>query len=726
MAKDLETAINATLDAGVEGAEAAGVTKSEKALVQRWKKEIAEAEEREKKWRKEAEEVVRIYEAGKEDAKSFNILYANTETIRPHLFAQSPTVSVKPRFSKSPVAKAAALVLQRGLEYVLDPNNPETGSFELSARSAVTDALISDRGVLWTSYIAKFAEIEDGSAEVELEDGQLDPENNAAEDEVSEGEAPATAPKERVVYEALSIRQLPHDRLLVGYASCWADVPWIARIDYMTREELTTAFGKGKAGQVKLDVQDCGEAEGEAAPPKDSKGVKMTKVYQIWDKASKKVLSIATGADFLLKMVDDPLELEGMFPIAEPLGFTQKLSSMVPIPLYRFYKPQAEELNDICRRISALVRALKIRGFYDSSLQGLEGLMASGDNTLLAAENVAALQTSGGIERAVWFFPIERIAPVLQQLYTQRESVKQIIYEIMGIGDIIRGGGRASESATQTNLKSQYGSFRLQDMQGAAEYYVTNTLRIMAEMIATRFSTTTLQQITSLPFPTEEEKQLAQQQLQLSQGAVGPDGQPVPPDPALVAAAQSPSWEEIQAFMRDDPSRNFQLDIESGSSAAADQQKNMEDFSALLNGFAQFGNAIGPLIEAGFLDGNAAKALFMSFVGKTNLGNEVEEAIRAMPVATPKQEQPDPKAAAEAQLAAVKVQAAQDKASSDKQIQALQAEAEATKNEFQKQKMLMESERDQMRRELEMLRLSDARRKSAEAAQPQGTDNAVV
>ena len=655
------------------------VPKAEKELVQRWKKELAEAEEREKNWRKEAREALEIYEGEQKVSQEFNILYANTETIRPHLFGGTPKISVRPRHGRSQVAKTAAQVLQKALEYVVDPGNPEATSFDMALREASTGALVTDRGVVWVSYEARFEEL---GEEAEAEEPG----------EAMGAEAPAEAAEE-VATEKLRIESIPFDRFLQGYAATWGNVPWVARIDFMTRAELIQHFGAGKASQVKLDIcTEDEESSDSSASPKDAKGAKLTKVYQVWDKAERRVLSFATGAEFLLAAVPDPLKLENFFPCPRPLRYTQQLSSMLPKPLYRFYRGQARELNDICGRISKITRALKIRGFYDNNVQGLETLMSSGDNALLPAENVAALQ-NGGIDKALWFFPIERLVPVLQQLYIARDSVKQTIYEIMGIGDILRGGGRASESATQSNLKSRYGSFRLADMQGSTEYFVTELLRVVAEVICELFNETTLQQVTNLPLPTQEEKQLAQQQVMAAQQSG------VEPDAELAKLLELPSWEEIKAFLSNDAARNFALDIESGSMAAQDSQERVQEFSELLNGFAQFANAVGPLMEAGFLDPNAAKALFLSFIEKTNLGAEVEEAMRKAPAPqAPAQEgQADPEAEIKAQEAQLRLRATEKELALQQEMLQMKAQFEQFKMEMEREKALRKAEQDQFK-----------------------------
>ena len=65
---------------------------------------------------------------------------------------------------------------------------------------------------------------------------------------------------------------------------------------------------------------------------------------------------------------------------------------------------------------------------------------------MVPASDVLPLMQAGGLEKAIWLWPIERIAGVLVHLYTQRESIKTTIFEITGIADIMRGSSAASET----------------------------------------------------------------------------------------------------------------------------------------------------------------------------------------------------------------------------------------------------------------------------------------
>ena len=76
-----------------------------------WMSEIEAARKREAEYRKQGEEVLKIYCA--EDNSPFNILYSNTETMLPALYSAVPRPVVKRRFKdESPVGTAAACIWQ--------------------------------------------------------------------------------------------------------------------------------------------------------------------------------------------------------------------------------------------------------------------------------------------------------------------------------------------------------------------------------------------------------------------------------------------------------------------------------------------------------------------------------------------------------------------------------------------------------------------------------------
>ena len=594
--------------------------------------EIQSALDREKGFRKTGKRVTRLYEAGaSSDAEAaqtpFNILYSNTDTLLPALYNAVPRPVVQRRYKdESPLGKEAAKVGQRLLEFQLDASDSEYESFDDLMQLSVLQALVPGRGMLHFKYEASFEK-----------ETSLDPSDTIGHDaeEFDEIEAAETAtgdPASPHQFESVSGENVvaegcPWDYFIHGYARTWKEVPWAAFRYDMTKEELVKNFGE-VAQSIELEVDDDSQA---SYSGENKRRLPSVEVWKIWDRGSKKVLFVSQCyRDGFLKEVDDPLGLSGFFPFPEPLTFFPKLSSITPTALYVQYESQAEELNTVTTRIKSLTKAMKIRGGYDATIQEIERILTSEDNTLIPLENVAALGDQRGIDKAVFFIPIEKYFPVLQQLLVQRQSIKQVIYEITGVSDILRGASVASETATAQNIKNQWGTLRLKRMQKRVAKYACDCLRLILEISVKHFSVETIRQMTGLPYPTRAEQaqaQAAMQELQLS-GAMS--GQPVQVPPELQKVLGTPTWEDILDVLRNDLQRAYKIDIQTNSTVDAEATEDKANIAEFMNALAQFFNAIAPAVQAGALPFEAAKTLLLAIVRRFRFGPEVEDELLKM------------------------------------------------------------------------------------------------
>ena len=657
--------------------------------VQYWLKELDAARKRVKEYRKTASRIVKLYEGGKADESPFNILYSNTETLAPALYNNLPRPVVQRRFKDDdPIGKVASDVARRILEFLIDNELGTYTPFDDLMAQAVLEALVTGQGITRFKYDASIVELPE-------------PENptEGAEDDTGEKDVEAVTgeirpePAERVEYETVCGESVPWDRFLHGYAKQWKDVPWIAFEHFMTREELVKNFGEEIGYRIPLNVSGKeSSSESDYSDDDDSKlhdaeGVTLAHVYEIWDKETRMVRFLAPSypAGFV-KSVEDPLELSGFFPMPQPLMFFPKISSLVPVPLYTMYEEQAKELNRVTVRINKIVQALKVRGFYDSTLEGLDKVLSAEDNTLIPAENVAAMQQGQTLEKAIWLMPLEKLVAVLQQLYVQRQQVKQVIYEITGISDILRGASVASETATAQNIKNQWGTLRLRKMQKQVARYVRDCLRIMAEIAMTKFSRQTISQMTGLQFPTEAQKQQAQMLLQQAQMQQVPGQPPVQPPPQLIAMAQLPSWETIMGLLANDLQRNFRIDIETNSTVDAEATEDKQNLGEFLNAIAQFMNGVAPLVQQGVLPFDAAKSILLAVSRRYRFGPEVEDDLKKMQAPQPQGNGADAKAKAELEAAQAEQKIRMEMLAMDKQLK--EAETAAKLQEIQRKSEL--------------------------------------
>ena len=687
--------------------------------VQAWLKELDAARKRVKEYRKDASRVVKLYEGGKAGESPFNILYSNTETLAPALYNNLPRPVVQRRFKDDdPLGKVASDVARRSLEFLLDNELGTYTPFDDLMMQAVLEALVPGQGVTRFKYDASFAE-------------QPEPNNptEGQEDETGEGAIEAVEgeihpePAEQVEYETVCGESVPWDRFLHGYAKQWKDVPWVAFEHFMTREELVKNFGEEIGHRIPLNVSGKeSSSESDYGDDDDSKlhdaeGVTLAHVFEIWDKETKMVRFLAPSyPQGFVKSVEDPLELSGFFPMPQPLMLFPKISSLVPVPLYTMYEEQAKELNRVTVRINKIVQALKVRGFYDSTLEGLDKVLSADDNVLIPAENVAAMQQGQTLEKAIWLMPLEKLVAVLQQLYVQRQQVKQVIYEITGISDILRGASVASETATAQNIKNQWGTLRLKKMQKQVARYVRDCLRIMGEIAMTKFSQQTISQMTGLQFPTTAQKQQAQMLLQQAQARQVPGQPPAQPPQQLIAMAQLPTWEDIMGLLANDLQRNYRIDIETNSTVDAEATEDKQNMGEFLNAIAQFMNGAAPLVQQGVLPFDAAKSILLAVTRRYRFGPEVEDDLKKMQPPQPQGNGADAKAKVDLEAAQAEQKVKMEMLAIDKQVK--EAEAAAKLEEIRRKSELAAAQHAVKLQELRMKMAMPVQPKPAGITQP--------
>ncbi|MCR4320228.1 MAG: hypothetical protein NUV74_07865, partial [Candidatus Brocadiaceae bacterium] len=384
-----------------------------------WLRELSLSSTHEDKWRKRAKKVIDRYRdeaADDEDNRKsrFNILFSNTEVLRGVIYQKSPIPDVRRRFlDRDPVGREAAQVLQRALAYCADSYD-----FDGVMAGIVEDYLLPGRGVARVKYIPSYAPMQN--------------------EETGEPLMDAGEPVQEVIYETVETEYVEWEMFRMSPAKRWSKVRWVAFGELLTRDELKAQFGK-KGAKCTLDWKPKDKEE------ENDDMFKRALVWSIWDKTSKKVHVVCKGLPGeRLAVKDDPLNLEQFFPCPKPVYSIKNTNTMIPVPEYAQYQDQALELDNLTARIDALTDGLRRRGVYDAAYPELAKLASAGDDEFVPIEKFVNLAEKGGLAAALYESPIEGIAKVLVQLMDQREAVKQIIYEVTGIADIVRGVSNSS------------------------------------------------------------------------------------------------------------------------------------------------------------------------------------------------------------------------------------------------------------------------------------------
>lgn len=535
-----------------------------------WMAEIDASSKREKRWRDDAKDAAKIYDAGnsgnqeiRDAESSFNILHSNVETLVPALYNSTPTPDARPRNNrKDELARKASTLLEESLNYQVD-----TQDFDEKILDSIYDSEIAGRGICRVRYNPVIAPNPDEQT------------------------------GEQIAFEETILECVPWQKFRRGPADSWDQLPWIGFEHSFSRDQLIELIvdkdeedlekkeaSLKLAKAIPLDETTVGDKDG------SREGVfKTARVWEVWDKETRTIIHIAPSYEESLLSVDpDPMQLLNFWPIPRPLQKKRRgKDRLTPICPFNVYKPQAVELEKVSSRILKLTEALKYRGIRAAELQELERVAVSEDGEFIAStEAMALLQSGAGLDKAIWVVPIDMLAQVLQQLIIMRESMKQTIYEVTGISDVLRGVTDAQETATAQGIKAQWGSLRIQKQQREVQRFVRDLFSIMSEIMANLFQPDTLKMMSGAEV-TEQEIQLLQSDVQ----------------------------------------RTFRIDIETDSTIAGDVARMQQNMNGFMEGTGKFLQAVLPGVQSGLLPPPAAAEIFSAFAGTFRLGRRVEDVL---------------------------------------------------------------------------------------------------
>lgn len=581
--------------------------KGDQGVVNRWMLEIDLAGKTEREWREKAAKALERYRDEKKRADfKFNILWSNTEVLRPHLYSSTPKANVRRRFSDpDPVGKVAAEVMERALDYTI-----ETCGFDAFMNLAVLDYVLPGRSVARVRFEPSLKTNEEGQPE-ELEYARCYPE------------------------------RVPYEKFRRGPGISWNEVPWLAYAHDLTMDEVKAKF-PGWEEKVRYDVTMDGVDQKDA--DKNPSVYKRVRIWEILDRQKLETVFVAPShKDAPLKREPNKMNLEGFYDCPEPLYAIESGDSLVPQVEFEMYRDQARELDRVTLRINRIVTTLKQRGIYDSTIEEMKSVLTAADNEMIPT--TSAMAKVAGIDKAIWMMPIDQAAGVLKILIEHREQVKQTIYEIMGIGDILRGTSDPNETLGAQQLKAQTGSLRMQRRQRDVQRFIREILRKMAEIIAENYTPELLSMMTNirlLPDIATKEKAAAglQQQAMLMKQA----GQEPPQPPPELG---KPTWEEVMKLLRSDLLRGFRIDIETDSTIAADEATQRQQVTELITGIGGFVQNMVPAVQSGVFTPEAAKTILIAAVRPFKMGRAVEDALE-QEMERPPAPQPDPEAAKQA------------------------------------------------------------------------------
>ena len=608
-----------------------------------WSDEIKRAKKHFEAWHKRAKTIVKLYkdDRGDSDTEStdkksrMNILWSNISVLQPSIYSRTPEPNVSRRFmDKDPVSRTAALIIERNLQTA-----QELCEFDYPMKRCRDDYLLAARGVVWVSFapemgmlpmkepVSKIYDNESGELYKDGKGNQIEKSKIKTDEEI--GEYYETEPVDQVLTYGLDVDHILWSDFLHEPAKSWKDVGWVAYRKMMKRAHLKKEFGE-KIGRA-ITLNRSYEREDDGGVTEEPNAVE---VWVIWCKSTKTVHWYSDAwPQGLLKEQEDPLRLANFFPCPRPIWGTMSTDSLIPVPDYVLYQDQANQIDQLTDRIRLLTKAIRVVGVYNAANASLQELLEEGrENDMIPVDNWVWFSGSQGIKGNVDWLPVEQLANVLKLLFEARSQLRQDLYEVTGISDIIRGSTMASETATAQQIKANFGNLRLQDKQTEMSRLARDTLRIMAEIQCEHYPAEALIEMSGV-LEADEYKDI---------------NNPEQLDQAATKVAQA-----IE-MIKMDKLRTFKIDIETDATVAADQQKEKEtrieflqSVSPFLEKAVQVGQAAPELVPLllkmldfgvrGFRTGRALEGAIEQFIDTTEKAQQEAEANPQPPPPSPEE-----------------------------------------------------------------------------------------
>lgn len=528
------------------------------------------------RWRDQAERINKLYlqqsRRERPDERRFAILWANIRTMQPAVYARPPKIVVSRRYrDPDPAARRAGEVLQRCINTSFDLYHVDD-----VLRAVRDDLLLAGRGSAWVRYEA------DIYADGETEQVQ----------------------GERVCIDYVHWSDFGH-----VVARRWTDVPAVWRCVYLSRAKAVKRFGARVADKLRYDYRPDyavrygadGDKQEELAP-----------IYEIWDRESSRTIWYSREQEITLEEGEPPLSFRDFFPCPPPAYATCATTSLFPVPDYLYYQDQAEEIDDLTNKIADLTGWLRLKGFMPAgpSSEGpdaIEQLLRLDNNQVLVkVESWAGFAERGGAAQIQWL-PLDTIVTALREAINARRELKNDVFELTGLSDIIRGQSEASETLGAQQIKAQSASRRIALMQRELARFARDLAELTAEVIAENFQPATMAQMSGIALDTAPP--------------------PLGPPPAPEQMAQYQLNAQVVSLLRDDRTRGFRIEVETDSTIDADEQQEKQSRIEFLTAVGGFMQQALPVLQNVPQLAPAMSEMLMFLVRGFRAGRSMEEVI---------------------------------------------------------------------------------------------------
>lgn len=580
--------------------------------------------------------------------RKFNILWSNVETLKPTLYSRLPKIIVEREYKdKDPVARIACEIAERAGNYTIKKEG-----MDQVLRRCVLDRLLPGRAISWVDY-----EVEGDYQDVPTPHPQTG-QPYAGEDGKIVTEQKFVKSSERAVPKYCDWTDFGHSPVRV-----WDEVDYAWYKIYLDEDECKARFPDSyKDGKLGIPL----DRKPENNKTRTDTIIPQATIYVVYCKKDRMVRWVHKNIEAYLDEQPPSVDLEGFWPWPRPLFATLSNETLVPVPDFYYYQDQADELDKITNRLARVMDAIKVVGVYDKNEGALQRLFhpnGAPDNLLTPVDNWASFVEKGGMNGAFQLAPLDMLIATANGLVEQREQILQVIYQITGIADIIRGSSDPNETATAQGIKSQFASLRIKDTQQEVARFSRDLAAMVIEVIVENYEPKTIWDMT-----------LA--------STFCLDPQTGQPSPQLFDAALK--------MLRDQSMRDFHIDIETDSTISLDDESEKLAANEFITAMATFIQAWGPIVqgEPALLPVVSEMMLYLArrYRAGRSMEGAIESALQQMAAqAQQKGQKPDPEMAkVQAQL-----QIEQQKAQQQAQLKQQQAQLDGQLEQEKAQRSAM-------------------------------------
>ena len=472
-------------------------------IAARWSVEMKSAEENSKTWIDSGKTIVKRFLDNRQDMRSegdtrVNLFTSNIQTLQALMYGKEPKVDVKRKFAdpNDDVARVGGEVLQRMLNTDIER---DSDTYATALENCLEDRLIPGLGQARVRY------------EVEWE--EHDPVAAITHAETGAELAPAYTPEATKKEEDVDTDYVHWQDFRWSPCRTWDEVRWVAFKAPMTKAALKARFPEygDKVPLQGVKYMNKDENDGMKNDPWSR-----ADVWEIWDKESKKVLWWVRGFDKILDVKDDPLGLDGFFPCPRPLVANCTTTKFMPRADFVMAQDLYDEVDIVSTRITNLERAIAVRGVYDKQSEGVKRLLSEAvANELIPIDGFEAFKEKGGLAGVMDWMPLEAIVNALQVLRDYRSELMNLLYQVTGMSDIMRGQSTAGATATEQSLKAKFASVRVQRLQNDFARFASDLQALKAEIISKHVDPQTIAMRANIKYLVGSDQQLAQEAIGL-------------------------------------------------------------------------------------------------------------------------------------------------------------------------------------------------------------------